>query len=47
MRDMTIVATAVAVVPIILALFMPNWYLGNRQNAVEDPDEPDRENNRQ
>ncbi|KAL5493064.1 hypothetical protein ACEPAI_4512 [Sanghuangporus weigelae] len=47
MRDMIIAATAVAVVPIILALFMPNWYLGDKQNAVEDQESSDGETSRQ
>ncbi|KAF4609696.1 hypothetical protein D9613_012060 [Agrocybe pediades] len=38
MKIMTIAATAFAVVPLILALFMPNWYLGDQQNAVENVD---------
>ena len=32
---MIIAATAIAVIPIILALFLPNWYLGDTQNAVD------------
>ncbi|KAF8640180.1 hypothetical protein AX16_010235 [Volvariella volvacea WC 439] len=35
MGAMVITATALAVVPLILSLFMPNWYLGDQQNAVE------------
>ncbi|KAG5639035.1 hypothetical protein H0H81_007648 [Sphagnurus paluster] len=38
MKVMTIAATVVAVFPLILALFMPNWYLGDNQNAVENVD---------
>ncbi|KAH9846877.1 drug:h+ antiporter [Lenzites betulinus] len=38
MRDMLIVATVLAVVPILLSLGMPNWYLGDRQNAVDAAD---------
>ncbi|KII88069.1 hypothetical protein PLICRDRAFT_176809 [Plicaturopsis crispa FD-325 SS-3] len=38
MKVMIIVATCLSVVPIILALVMPNLYLGDTQNAVEDPD---------
>ena len=34
MRIMLIVATVMSVFPIILALFMPNFYLGDKQNAV-------------
>ncbi|THH07782.1 hypothetical protein EW145_g3143 [Phellinidium pouzarii] len=36
MKTMVIAATALSVVPIILALGMPNWYLGDTQNAVDD-----------
>ncbi|KAG6862553.1 hypothetical protein C0995_000101 [Termitomyces sp. Mi166 len=36
MKVMIIVATAIAVVPFILSFLMPNWYLGDTQNAVED-----------
>lgn len=35
---MVIIATAVSVAPIFLALLMPNWYLGDKQNAVDDAD---------
>lgn len=35
---MTIVTTAFAVVPFALAFWMPNWYLGHQQNAVENVD---------
>lgn len=38
MKSMTIAATAFAVVPLILAFFIPNWYLGDQQNAVENVD---------
>ena len=36
MKVMIIVATVIAVVPFALSFFMPNWYLGDKQNAVED-----------
>lgn len=36
MKIMTIVATVVAVFPLIFAVFMPNWHLGDAQNAVEN-----------
>ncbi|KAI3606432.1 h+ antiporter [Moniliophthora roreri] len=36
MRTMVITATAVAVVPLVLSLLMPDWYLGDTQNAVDD-----------
>lgn len=35
MYIMCVAATAFAVVPLVLSLFMPNWYLGDTQNAVE------------
>ncbi|KAH8109673.1 drug:h+ antiporter [Phellopilus nigrolimitatus] len=35
MKVMVITATGLSVVPILLALFMPNWYLGDTQNAVD------------
>ena len=38
MKLMLIAATAVAAVPIVLSLFMPNWYLGDGQNAVDGTD---------
>ncbi|KAG6908911.1 hypothetical protein DXG01_002792 [Tephrocybe rancida] len=36
MKIMTIVATIFAIIPFLLAFLMPNWYLGDKQNAVED-----------
>ncbi|KAI0759138.1 drug:h+ antiporter [Trametes elegans] len=38
MHVMIIAATVLAVVPLCLALAMPNWYLGDAQNAVEGID---------
>lgn len=38
MKTMIIAATALSVVPILISLFMPNWYLGDRQNAVDAAD---------
>ncbi|KAF5368687.1 hypothetical protein D9615_010309 [Tricholomella constricta] len=38
MKVMTIVATVIAVVPFLLSFLMPNWYLGDTQNAVEKVD---------
>ena len=38
MKIMTVVATAVAVFPPIFALFLPDLYLGDKQNAVDDTD---------
>lgn len=36
MKILTIVATCFAVAPLVLSFFMPNWYLGDQQNAVEN-----------
>ena len=33
---MVVAATALSVVPLALSLLMPDWYLGDQQNAVED-----------
>lgn len=38
MKTMLIVATVLSVVPVGLALLMPDWYLGDQQNAVYDAD---------
>ncbi|KAF5338766.1 hypothetical protein D9611_013329 [Ephemerocybe angulata] len=38
MKYMCIAATVFAVPPLLIALFMPNWYLGDSQNAVEGVD---------
>ncbi|KAG2131593.1 major facilitator superfamily domain-containing protein [Suillus bovinus] len=38
MRIMVIAATVLSVVPILLALVMPNWYLGDKQNAIDAVD---------
>ncbi|KAF9049078.1 ferrichrome-type siderophore transporter [Panaeolus papilionaceus] len=38
MKVMTITATAVAVIPWVLAFLMPNWYLGEQQNAIDNTD---------
>ncbi|KAF9529935.1 drug:h+ antiporter [Crepidotus variabilis] len=38
MRILCIVATIFAIPPLLLSLFMPNWYLGDQQNAVEKVD---------
>lgn len=35
---MTIVATVVAAFPPIFALFLPDLYLGDKQNAVDNTD---------
>lgn len=34
MHTMLIVATVIAIIPIFLSLGMPNWFLGDTQNAV-------------
>jgi hypothetical protein len=38
MKILTIAATVFAVVPFLLAFLMPDWYLGDQQNAVENVD---------
>ncbi|KAI0365208.1 drug:h+ antiporter [Pilatotrama ljubarskyi] len=38
MKTMLVVATALSVIPVVLALLMPNWYLGDQQNAVYESD---------
>ncbi|KAI0742109.1 MFS general substrate transporter [Daedaleopsis nitida] len=38
MKTMLVAATVLSVLPLALALLMPNWYLGDQQNAVEDAD---------
>ena len=38
MKVMLILATVLSVIPLILSIFMPNWYLGDQQNAVEEAD---------
>lgn len=42
MKVMVITATFISVLPILLALAMPDWYLGDTQNAVtiDEGDEP-------
>ena len=36
MKAMLVLATALSVIPLVLSVFMPNWYLGDQQNAVEE-----------
>jgi hypothetical protein len=36
MHTMVITATVLAVFPVIISLLMPDWYLGDKQNAVDD-----------
>lgn len=38
MKVMVIAATVLSILPVICALFMPDYYLGNTQNAVENID---------
>ncbi|TBU22782.1 drug:h+ antiporter [Dichomitus squalens] len=38
MKLMLIAATVLAVVPLTLSFFVPNWYLGDKQNAVDAAD---------
>lgn len=38
MKVMVIAAVVVSVLPMLLALGMPNWYLGDKQNAVDAAD---------
>ena len=42
MAIMVTVATALSVIPLGLSLLMPDWYLGDQQNAVEETDGPGR-----
>ena len=34
MKTMLVLATLLSVIPVVLALLMPDWYLGDQQNAV-------------
>jgi hypothetical protein len=38
MKVMVVAATALSVIPILVAFTMPNWYLGDTQNAVDKVD---------
>jgi len=38
MKIMVTTATILSVIPILLALAMPNWYLGDKQNAIDAAD---------
>ena len=38
MKILCIAATCISVVPILCSLIMPNWYLGDKQNAVDNTD---------
>lgn len=35
MKVMVIAATLLSVPPVLFSLMMPNWYLGDQQNAVD------------
>ncbi|KAJ7775031.1 drug:h+ antiporter [Mycena metata] len=39
MKTMVLVGVAVSILPILVALTMPNWYLGDEQNVVEVSEE--------
>ncbi|KAJ4471460.1 drug:h+ antiporter, partial [Lentinula aciculospora] len=36
MKNLLVLASIISVFPIFLAMFLPNWYLGDTQNAVDD-----------
>ncbi|KAF5326806.1 hypothetical protein D9619_005122 [Psilocybe cf. subviscida] len=36
MKILTIVATVFGAVPLVISFWMPNWYLGDQQNAVDN-----------
>ena len=38
MKILVITATVISVLPILFALIMPNYHLGDRQNAVDQTD---------
>jgi hypothetical protein len=38
MFRLCLAATIFAIPPLVASLFMPNWYLGDQQNAVEGTD---------
>ncbi|EIW85960.1 MFS general substrate transporter [Coniophora puteana RWD-64-598 SS2] len=38
MKTMILIATVLSVIPILLAFIMPNWYLGDAQNAITETD---------
>lgn len=38
MKILCITATCLSVVPILCSLIMPDWYLGDKQNAVDSTD---------
>ncbi len=38
MKILCIAATCISVIPILFSLIMPDWYLGDKQNAVDSTD---------
>lgn len=38
MRDLLVISAILSIFPIILSFYLPNWYLGDTQNAVNDDD---------
>ena len=38
MKIIPILATVLSVIPFALSIFMPSWYIGDEQNAVEAAD---------
>ena len=38
MKILLITATCLSVIPFSLSFFMPNWFLGDKQNAVDAAD---------
>jgi hypothetical protein len=36
MKILTIVATVFGAVPLVISFWLPNWYLGDQQNAVDN-----------
>ncbi|KAI0076314.1 drug:h+ antiporter [Panus rudis PR-1116 ss-1] len=38
MKILVIAATVLSVIPLLISLIMPNWYLGDTQNAVDEAD---------
>lgn len=38
MKIMVIAATVISIIPIFIALFMPVFHLGDKQNAVDNSD---------
>ena len=38
MKIVLVLAAMLSVIPVVLSFFMPNWYLGDKQNAVDATD---------